>query len=77
MKSLPIKPKVDAALLTFLSQFKPGDSLRTEDCIKYVKRHVTHYIYGDTVLRYMRQLKEDGKINYEIWDRKSRIMTII
>lgn len=31
------------------------------------------YLYPDTILRYMRELKSEGKINYEVQCRKSRI----
>ena len=33
----------------------------------------SEYLYPDTVLRYMRELKSDGKINYICKNRKSRI----
>lgn len=33
----------------------------------------SEYLYPDTVLRYMRELKNEGKINYECKCRKSRV----
>jgi len=33
----------------------------------------SEYLYPDTVLRYMRELKQQGKINYVCENRKSRV----
>ena len=33
----------------------------------------SEYLYPDTILRYMRELKSEGKINYRVQCRKSRI----
>jgi len=76
-KALPIKVKIDVAISTFLSQFKPGDRLRTEDVIKYVHKYCGRYIYGDTILRYLRLMREEGKINYHVTCRRSREMEIL
>ena len=76
-KALPIKERVNVAITTFLAQFRHGDRLRTEDVIKYCHKYVGRYIYGDTILRYMRELRERGVINYQITCRKSRVMEIL
>ena len=77
MKPLPQKTRIKVAIRAFLSLFKKGDQLRTEDVIKYVHKYVNRYIYGDSILRYMREMREDGEINYRIACRRSRVMEII
>ena len=78
LKLLGIKPKVDAAICTFLFPFKPGDQLTTDDCIKYVHKMVTKYIRADTITRYMRFLRYNEKINYtHVGEKKDRIIQIL
>jgi hypothetical protein len=76
-KPIPQKKKIKAAMMTFLGMFKEGDQLKTEDCIKYCHKYVGRYIYGDTVLRYMRELREDQVINYTCTHKHDRIIKII
>jgi hypothetical protein len=76
-KPIPQKRKIKAAVMTFLGAFKDGDHLRTEDCIKYCHKYVGRYIYGDTVLRYMRELREKDIINYTCTHKQARIIKII
>ena len=55
-----------------LQEFKMlPDKFRGHDLIKEV-RIVTgrKYVYGDSVLRKLRVLKAEGKINYELADAK-------
>jgi len=77
MKQLPLKPKINRAILNFLEPFKVGDQLRSESVIKYCHKHIHRYIYGDTILRYMRQLRERGMINYTCISKSERIIKII
>jgi len=77
LKELPMKHKIKAALLTFLEPFRANDQLMTDDCIKYCKRYVTKYIREETILRYLRELRQDGKINYDCRVKEERIIKIL
>lgn len=61
----------------FMNQFRPGDQLRTEDIIKYVHRYHRRYIYGDTILRYLRSLRADGVLSYSCVCKRERIIKVI
>ena len=61
----------------FINQFSPGDQLRTESVIKYVHTYYHRYIYGDTILRYMRDMRARGVINYTTTHKHDRIIRII
>ena len=76
-KALPIKTRVNVAILAFMGPLKPGDKIRTEDVIKYCHKYVGRYIYGDTILRYMRELRDSGDIDYVIPCRRTREMVIL
>lgn len=45
---------------------------RSETLLVKVMEETTFYIYPDSVLRYMRHLKQEGKINYQCTNRKER-----
>jgi len=46
----------------------------SEDLVKRIwMENRSVYLYPDTILRYMRELKSEGKINYRVQCRKSRI----
>ena len=77
MKPLPIKHKIKAAIVTFLKMFKVGDVLMTDDVINYCHRHVTKYIRDESILRYLRELRQDGEINYNCKQKESRYIEII
>ena len=64
-------------IVRFMDRFRPGDTLRTEDIIKHVHRYHRRYIYGDTILRYARELREQGLINYECTNKQNRAIRII
>lgn len=76
-KALPQKIKIKVAIETFLSMFHPGDQLRSEDIIKYCKKYIGKYIYGDTVLRYAREMREEGTINFTCVCKYQRIFKIL
>lgn len=51
---------------------------KSENLINIVKNDLNiEYIYPDTILRYMRELKSDGKINYQCKDKKKREYLIL
>ena len=59
------KQKIKAAIVIWLAQFRPGDIIQSEDLVKAVKRHLqVKYIYSDSVIRYARELRQAGVINY-------------
>jgi len=51
-----------------------GRTFKSEDIVEFIwHKNKSKYIYPDTILRYMRELKSEGKINYRVQCRKSRI----
>lgn len=79
MKPKPVnqKTKIKAAIATFIGMLRPGDQIRSEDVIKYVHKYIGRYIYGDTILRYMREMREDEKLNYTCVYKEDRIFRIL
>lgn len=79
MKPKPTKQKpiIKAQIKQFLSQFRPGDNLRTDDVVKAVRRGTGRQFYPDTCLRYMRELRQDGEINFTCVFKQDRIIQII
>lgn len=45
---------------------------RSEKLISLVEQNTSFMVYPDTILRYMRHLKQEGKINYQCTNRKER-----
>lgn len=77
-KSLPLKPQIKQHIKTFFNLCRKRDTFKSEAIIKYCKRHMgITAIFGDTILRYTRELREDGEINYEIKCRQSRVVKVI
>jgi hypothetical protein len=58
--------KIKQALLRlYLSD--TNKTIKSEKIIEYVKQEIgTEYVFGDTILRALRQLRQDGKLDYEI-----------
>ena len=78
LKQHPQKKKIMASIVRFFAPFRAGDQFRTEDIIKYVKRDLgVKYIYGDSILRYARLLKQKGTINYICTNRRDRIIKVL
>ena len=78
MKAHPLKPAIRLQVQNFFNLFRPGDTFKTEDIIKFCKRHMgITAIYSDTILRYTRELRKEGAIKYEIKCRQSRVVTVI
>ena len=49
-------------------------TFKSEELVKRIWwEHGSKHLYPDTILRYMRELKSEGKINYRVQCRKSRI----
>ena len=77
LKELPMKHKIKVAILNYLKPFRVGDKLQTDDVIFQCKRYVTKYIREETILRYLRELRQDGKINYNCPVKERRDIVII
>lgn len=79
MKPAPVKlkPIIKGHLITFFEMFNVGDQLRTDDCTKYCKRMIGKQFYPDTGIRYMRELRKDGLINYTSISKSERIIKVI
>jgi PII-like signaling protein len=42
--------------------------------IRYIKNRIgNHAIYGDSILRYMRELKAEGKINFKCLNKEKSL----
>jgi ribosomal protein L24E len=79
MKPKPLKQRkiIKQHIRAFLDQFRPGDQLRTEDVYKYVRRMTGKQHYPGTTIRYMREMRQDGEINYTCTIKKERIIKIL
>jgi hypothetical protein len=78
MKPHSKKRLIMAAIIRWWSVFKEGDTFRSEDIIKGVKREMgLKYIYPDTILRYCRLLRDQGKINYICTHKADRIIKVL
>jgi hypothetical protein len=66
------KQKIKAWILTFWDIIPK--TFKSEEIVKAIWiTNESEYLYPDTILRYMRELKSEGKINYRVQCRKSRI----
>ena len=78
MKALPIKHKLIPAILAFFEMFRPGDKVKSEDIVKFCKRRLQiKYIYSDTVLKYARNLRKEGRVNYTVTCKATRDIEIL
>ena len=78
MKDLSNKKEIKKAIQSFWIPFSPGDQFRSEEILKSVQHQLgIQYIYPDTVLRYARELREEGKINYECIHKRERIIKVL
>ena len=63
------------AILKFFKQKK--GNFTSPQLIKYVQKETKFaWFYPDTLLRELRQLRQDGKVNYEVRDKASMIYWI-
>jgi hypothetical protein len=72
-----LKPIIKANIKLFLGMFRPGDMLRSEDIVSYCRRMTGKKMYPDTVLRYCRELRQDGVINYSCTSKMDRVFKIL
>ena len=76
-KSLPQKYRIKIQIKNLFSMLYPGDQLRTDDVIKYIKRGLGKQFYPDSGIRYMREMRKDGEINYTCINKQSRTIKVI
>ena len=63
------------AILKFFKNKK--GNFTSPQLIKYVQKETKFaWFYPDTLLRELRQLRQDGKVNYEVRDKASMIYWI-
>ena len=70
----PLKPTIDKVIITGkIRQFftSRNGEFRGLDLYNFCKDGLTRAVYPDTVLRYMRELKDNGEIKYEQVGSKS------
>jgi len=66
------KQQIKTWILTFWGMIP--ETFNSESLVKRIwMENRSVYLYPDTILRYMRELKSEGKINYRVQCRKSRI----
>ena len=76
-KPVKLKPQIKQHIKTLFAMLNPGDQLRTEDVYKYVKRMMGKQLYPDTAIRYMRELRQDGEINYTVLSKRDRRIEVL
>jgi len=77
MKPKPDKPVIKQHIQTFFGMFRVGEKFRSEDVVKYVKRTTGKQFFPDTILRYARELRKDGKINYSYLCKMRREIEVL
>lgn len=78
LRSHSKKKQIKVAIETFFGMLRPGDVIRSEELVKACKRHMgIKYIYPDTLLRYLRQMRSDEVLNYTCVHKEKRIFKII
>lgn len=77
-KALPQKTIIKHHIKIMFEQYHSGDTFKSEAIIKYCKRRMgIKVIFGDTILRYARELREEGVIDYVIPCRQSRDVIVL
>lgn len=77
MKPHPKKHQIKSAISTFLAMFRKGDRLMTDDIVRYVHKYISRYIRDETITRYLRQMRQEGNINYIVRVKADRIMEML
>ena len=73
MKPHSDKQKIKAAIRKYLNAIKPGTNFFGITLIRYcIERINRKDVFGDTVLRYLREMRSDGIIDYEPIGQKSK-----
>ena len=74
----PTKQNIRSQVVNFFDMFRPGDEFRTEDIVKACKRGLgLKYVYADTVLRYSRELRKEGRINFTVFNKRERFVRVL
>ena len=68
-----MKKKIKRAILRYLGAIRKKENFYGVVLIEYVWDVVRTDCYGDTILRYMRELRSDGEINYKVIDPNKSI----
>jgi hypothetical protein len=72
------KKRIEVAIVQFMDMLQPGDQIRSEEIVKAVKRSLgIKYLYEDTPLRYLRNLRKQGRVNYRCLSKSKRIFEVI
>lgn len=64
MEKLKLKPAIDTQIVLFFDMLQAGDLLKTDDVWKFVKRRLGKTMDRETVVKYMRNLRQAEVINY-------------
>ena len=73
MKPHSDKQKIKAAIRKYLNAIQPGTNFFGITLIRYcIERINRKDVFGDTVLRYLREMRNDGIIDYEPIGQKSK-----
>ena len=77
MKALPQKHRIKIQIKNLFSMLYPGDQLKTDDVVKYVRRNVKKQFYPDTIIRYLREMRQDGELNYTVLNKQARQIEVL
>ena len=58
LKPLPQKTRIKGQIKELFDMLRPGDQLRTDDVVRYVKRNLGKQFYPDSGIRYMREMRQ-------------------
>lgn len=75
--AIKLKPIIKGHIVTYFEMYRVSDQLRTESVVKYCRARIGRKMYPDTVIRYMRELREDCEINYTSISKSERIIKVI
>ena len=68
------KKKIEAAIMLF---FKTRQEFRGRDLVTFCKAFIKSDVYEDTPKKYMRMLRNKGKINYIVKNKAESLYKII
>ena len=77
LNPLPIKSQIKQHIKTLFDMLNPGDQLRTEDIYKYCKRMSGKQFYPDSAIRYLREMRQDGELNYNCENKRERRIKVL
>ncbi len=70
-------PKIRILILQWFRIANVGDQFLSDDLCSYVLRYLRGGARDDTILRYARNLRQEGKINFNYRYKESRICEVI